>query len=118
MNSRGWVEALTRIKTSRDCRCGSCSGSTALSSAVSVASFSGPVADLADVAGVAVGLLAGGAVVEWMDLTAGTFGYIGAVTPIRRIAAVPGTRRFVVEIETSDDPLASIGANLWLFGLP
>jgi len=87
-------------------------------SAVGVVAFSRPVVDVADVAGVPVGLLADGDAVEWIDLTTGTVGQIGAVTPIRRIAAVPGTRTFVAEIEKSGDPLASIGANLWLLGLP
>ena len=87
-------------------------------SAVGVVTFSGPVADLADVAGVPVALLAGSGVVEWIDLATATAGYIATVTPIRRIAAVPGTRRFVAEVENTEDPLASIGANLWLFGLP
>jgi WD40 repeat protein len=86
--------------------------------AVGVASFSGPVVDIANVAGIPVGLFASGVVVESMDLSTGTVGYIGAVTPIRRIAAVPGTRRFVVEVETTADALASVGANLWLFALP
>ena len=85
---------------------------------VGVATFSGPVVDLANVAGVPVALLAGGDVVEWIDLTTGTVGQTGAATPIRRIAAVPGTRRFVAEIETTADPLASVGANLWLFAVP
>jgi len=87
-------------------------------SAVGVVTFSGPVVDLADVAGVPVALLARSGVVEWIDLTTATAGYIATVTPIRRIAAVPGTRRFVAEVENTDDPLVSIGANLWLFGLP
>ena len=85
---------------------------------VSVAVFSGPVVDLANVAGVPVALLAGGEFVEWIDLATGTTGQTGAATPIRRIAAVPGTRRFVAEVETTADPLASVGANLWLFALP
>ena len=85
---------------------------------VAVAVFSGPVVDLADVAGVPVALLAGGEFVEWIDLTTGTVGQTGAATPIRRIAAVPGTRRFVAEIETTADPLASVGANLWLLAVP
>ena len=86
---------------------------------VGVATFSGPVVDLANVAGVPVALLGGGGeVVEWIDLTTGTVGQTGAATPIRRIAAVPGTRRFVAEIETTADPLASVGANLWLFAVP
>ena len=85
---------------------------------VPVTVFSGPVVDLADVAGVPVALLAGGEVVEWIDLATGTAGQTRAGTPIRRIAAVPGTRRFVAEVETTADPLASVGANLWLFALP
>ena len=85
---------------------------------VGVATFSGPVVDLANVAGVPVALLAGGEVVEWIDLTTGTVGQTGAATPIRRLAAVPGTRRFVAEIETTTNPLASVGANLWLFAVP
>lgn len=89
-------------------------------SAVSVAAFSGPVVDLADVRGVPVAVLASSGAAEWIDLTTGTMGQIGAATPMRRIAAVPGggTRRFVAEVENTGDPLASIGANLWLFGLP
>jgi hypothetical protein len=85
---------------------------------VAVAAFSAPVVDLDDVAGVPVALLAGGAVVEWIDLATGTVGQTGADTPIRRIAAVPGTRWFVAEIEKSADPLSSAGANLWLFAVP
>jgi len=85
---------------------------------VGVAVFSAPVVDLADVAGVPVALLAGGELVEWIDLTTGIIGQSGAATPIRRIAAVPGTRRFVAEVETTADPLASVGANLWLFAVP
>lgn len=86
---------------------------------VGVAVFSAPVVDLADVAGVPVALLGGGGeLVEWIDLTTGIVGQSGAATPIRRIAAVPGTRRFVAEVETTADPLASVGANLWLFAVP
>jgi hypothetical protein len=87
-------------------------------SAVSVAVFLGPVVDLADVNGVPVGLRAGGDAVEWIDLTTGTVAQIETVRPIRRIVAVPGTRRFVAEMENSADSLASVGANLWLFALP
>jgi hypothetical protein len=87
-------------------------------SAVAVATFSGSVVDLANVGGVPVALLANSGTVAWIDLAAGTAGQIGASTPIRRIVPVPGTRRFVAEVENTADPLASIGANLWLFGLP
>ncbi len=87
-------------------------------SAVGVATFSGPIVDLANVGGVPVALLARGGTVEWIDLATGTAGRFGATTPIRRIVAVPGTNRLVAEVENTADSLASIGANLWLFSLP
>ena len=87
-------------------------------SAVSVTTFSGPVVDLADVARVPVALVAGGLRVEWIDLGTGRVGQTGAATPIRRVTAVPGARRFVAEIKQSGDSLASVGANLWLFAVP
>jgi hypothetical protein len=87
-------------------------------SAVAVARFSGPVVDLTDVDGVPVALRADSNVVEWIELGTGVVHQLGTDTPIRRIAVVPGTRRFVAEVENTADPLASIGANLWLFALP
>ncbi|HEV8265290.1 MAG TPA: hypothetical protein VGQ06_10070 [Gemmatimonadales bacterium] len=86
--------------------------------AVVAGTFSGPVVDLANVDGVAVALHAGGDVIEWVDLTTGDTGFVGSVTPIRRVTPVPGTRFFVVEVERSSDPLSDEGANLWLFGVP
>lgn len=41
----------------------------------------------------------------------------GAATPLRRIAGVPGTRRFVIEIEQGWD-LIGAPTNLWLYELP
>jgi len=87
-------------------------------SAVPVASFSGPVVDLTDVEGVPVGLRADGSVVEWIDLPTGVVHQLGTDTPIRRIAVVSGTRRFIAEVDNTADPLVSVGANLWLFTLP
>ena len=87
-------------------------------SAVGVASYAGPVVDLAEVDGVPVALRADSSYVEWIDLATGAVHQIGSDTPIRRIAAVPGTRAFIAEVENTADPLASIGANLWLFSLP
>jgi hypothetical protein len=87
-------------------------------SAVTVTSFSGPVVDLTDVEGVPVALLSSGTTVEWIDVPTGVVSRLSIELPLRRIAVVPGTRRFVAEVENTADPLASIGANLWLFSLP
>ncbi|HMJ59412.1 MAG TPA: hypothetical protein VK467_09755 [Gemmatimonadales bacterium] len=87
-------------------------------SAVTVTSFSGPVVDLTDVEGVPVALLSSGTTVEWIDVPTGVVSRLSIEMPLRRIAVVPGTRRFVAEVENTADPLASIGANLWLFSLP
>jgi hypothetical protein len=86
--------------------------------AVPIATFSGPVADLTNVSGVPVALFSGGLLIEWIDLTTGVRGNVGSATPISRVVAVPGTRLFVAEVEKTGTPLAPDGANFWLFGIP
>jgi len=88
-------------------------------SATAVGDYTGPIGGLASVAGLPVAIVAD-TTVEWLlprdsvprRLT------IGAGTgPLRRIAAVPGSRRFVAEIERGWD-LFGDPANLWLYELP
>jgi WD40-like Beta Propeller Repeat len=84
-----------------------------------VATFAAPIAGLAAVDGRAVALVSDSAVV-WIepgDSTGHALPVGPGVGPVRRIAAVPGTRRFVVEIERGRD-LFGDPANLWLYELP
>ena len=79
--------------------------------------FTDPVRDLAAVDGAPVAIVTD-TTIEWLDPATGTVvDSIVTSTPVRRLSAVPGTRRFVVELDRGftrfGDP-----ANLWLFQLP
>jgi len=91
-----------------------------------IGSFSAPVYDLANVDGVPVAGIAG-STVEALDLATGTsrtIGFLGG--QVMRVAAVPGTRRYVTEVEFSRGTITGPGgttlaigsANLWLLELP
>ncbi len=91
-----------------------------------IGSFSAPVYDLANVDGVPVAGIAG-STVEMLDLATGTSRTIGILGgQVRRVAAVPGTRRYVAEVEVYTESflgpggvqLQSGSANLWLLELP
>lgn len=91
-----------------------------------IGSFSAPVYDLANVDGVPVAGIAG-STVEALDLATGTSRIVGILGgPARRVAAVPGTRRYVVEVEVVTGTITGPGgttlsvgsANLWLLELP
>jgi hypothetical protein len=93
---------------------------------VEVGSFSAPVYDLANVDGVPVAGVAG-ATVEAMDLATGSSTTVGVLGgQARRVAAVAGTRRYVVEVEVATESFVGPGgvtlqagsANLWLLELP
>jgi len=79
--------------------------------------FSDSVRDLAAIAGTPVAVV-GDTTIEWLDVVSGAVaGSVVSTTPVRRLSAVPGTRRFVVEIERGWSPFGD-PANLWLFELP
>ena len=79
--------------------------------------FTDSVRDLAAVAGTPVAVL-GDTTIEWLDPVTGVVaGSLTSRTPVRRLSAVAGTRRFVVEIERDWSPFGW-PANLWLFELP
>lgn len=81
--------------------------------------FSGPVHGLANVGG-APAAIVGDTTVEWLepgDSVPRSIPVGSGLGPVRRIAAVPGTRRFVIEIERGWD-LFGDPANLWLYELP
>ena len=88
--------------------------------------FSAPVYDLANVDGVPVAGVSGSSV-ERLDLSTGR-GNPFAFLPgqVMRVAAAPGTRRCVVEVEVFTEAffgptgvlLQSGSANLWLLELP
>jgi WD40 repeat protein len=88
-------------------------------SATAVGAFTGPVRWLASVGGMPAAVV-GDSRVEWLEpgdsvprqLPVGV-----GEGPLRRIAAVEGTRRFVAEIERGTD-LFGDPANLWLYELP
>ena len=54
---------------------------------------------LANVAGTPVAALATGGSLEWRDLTGGAGGRVGLQGPVGRVAAAPGTRELVAEVE-------------------
>lgn len=98
----------------------------------SVAVFSDSVVDLAALAGWPVALLAyhtgdtarvvpgDTSRIEWVDAAMATphgLDVGAAMGPARRIAPVPGSRRFVVEVERGDS-LFGAPANLWLYEVP
>jgi WD40 repeat protein len=88
-------------------------------SASVVGTFAGPVRWLAAMGGVAAAVV-GDSRVEWLepgDSVPRQIAVGAGVGPLRRIAAVPGTRRFVAEIERGTD-LFGDPANLWLYELP
>ena len=91
-----------------------------------IGSFSGSVHDLANVDGVPVAGIAG-STVEALDLATGSSNTIGILGgQVMRVAAVPGTRRYVAEVEVftetftgpGDVTLQAGSANLWLLELP
>src|SRR3989441_1060212 len=60
----------------------------------------------------------GDTTIEWLDPISGSVaGTVISATPVRRLSAVAGTRRFVVEVERDWSPFGW-PANLWLFELP
>ena len=85
--------------------------------AVGVGTFSRPVTDVANVGGTAVAALVSGDAVEWLEPVSGARGWVGMPGPIRRLAAVPGAREVIVEVERS---AAEFGdrANLWRARIP
>ena len=87
-------------------------------SATTVADYSGPVQGLANVAGLPVAVVAN-TTVEWFEPADSVPRHfvVGGPGPLRRIAAVPGGRRFVAEIERGWD-LFGDPANFWLYELP
>jgi hypothetical protein len=87
-------------------------------SATAVADYSGPVRWLANVAGAPVAIVAD-TTVEWFEPADSVLRrlVVGAAGPLRRIAPVPGARRFVAEIERGWD-LFGDPANFWLYDLP
>ena len=88
-------------------------------SASDVGDYSAPVLSLAAVAGLPVAIV-DDSTLEWLvpgDSLPLRLGVGGGVGPVRRIAAVPGSRRFVAEIERGWD-LFGDAANLWLYELP
>jgi hypothetical protein len=78
--------------------------------------FSAAVEDLAAVEGVPVAVAAGR--IEALDPVTGaqiaTYRFRG---PARRVSSVPGTRRFVAQVERASEPFGA-SANLWLLRLP
>lgn len=88
-------------------------------SATSAGVYSGSVRGLASVGGFPTAIV-GDTAIEWLepgDTVPRDFLVSSAPGPVRRIAAVPGTRRFVLEIERGRD-LFGDPANLWLYELP
>lgn len=80
--------------------------------------FSGPVTDVANAGGVAVGLLLGDTVTEVLDPATGSTTMLPAFpTPARRIAAASGGRIVVARDVTTAPPYGD-RANLWLYKLP
>ena len=93
------------------------SSRVALDVSTTVGVFTDSVRDLAAVAGTPVAVL-GDTTIEWLDPVTGVVaGSLTSRTPVRRLSAVAGTRRFVVEIERDWSPFGW-PANLWLFELP
>ncbi|HSD33629.1 MAG TPA: hypothetical protein VLB49_17065 [Gemmatimonadales bacterium] len=81
--------------------------------------YSGPVCGLANVGGVPAAIV-GDTVIEWLepgDSVPRSIPVGLGLGPVGRIAAVPGARRFVIEIERGWD-LFGDPANLWLYELP
>jgi hypothetical protein len=88
-------------------------------SATTVGVYSGPVLGLATIGGVPAAIV-GDSAIEWFepgDSVPRSMPVGSGLGPVRRIAAVPGTRRFVIEIERGWDPFGD-PANLWLYELP
>ena len=83
--------------------------------AVERASFSGPVADIAEVADRLVAAW-GDTLVEWIDPTSGMSGQMVMPGPVSRVAP-GGGRRFIAEVERGI-VLFGAPANLWLFEIP
>lgn len=80
--------------------------------------FTGPVTDVANVDGVAVGLLLGDTVAEVLDPATGSTTLLPAFpTPARRIAAAPGRRLVIARDVTMAPPYGDRG-NLWLYQVP
>jgi hypothetical protein len=80
--------------------------------------FTEPVTDVANVGGMAVGLLLGDAAVEVLDpATGSTTALPPFPTPARRIAGAPGGRIVVARDVTTAPPYGDRG-NLWLYQLP
>ena len=80
--------------------------------------FGGPVTDITNVDGIPVAVRSGGLALEWLDINAGLVSRLDWDTPISRIVALPGTRRFVAEVEKTAIQFAEDGANLWVFTIP
>lgn len=88
-------------------------------SATIVGAYSAPVLWLAAVATLPVAMI-GDTTLEWLapgDSLPRRLAVGGGIGPVRRIVAVPGSRRFVAEIERGWD-LFGAPANLWLYELP
>jgi hypothetical protein len=85
---------------------------------VEVGSFSDAVLDLTQVDGLAVAALTDSTRVEVLDPSTGARAFAG-VPPgwVLRLAAVPGSRRLVAEVEQPVDQFGG-PANLWLIELP
>jgi hypothetical protein len=88
-------------------------------STTAVGDYSAPVRWLAAVAALPVAIV-DDSTLEWLvsgDSVPRRLGVGGGLGPLRRIAAVPGGRRFIAEIERGWDPFGD-PANLWLYELP
>jgi hypothetical protein len=88
-------------------------------SATAVGDYSAPVLGLAAIAGLPVAIV-DDSTLEWFlpgDSVSQRVAVGNGIGPVRRIAAIPGSRRFVAEIERGWD-LFGDPANLWLYELP
>lgn len=88
-----------------------------MDTATAVGVFTDSVRDLAAVGGTPVAIV-GDTTIEWLDPVSGAVaGSAQLSLLVRRLSAVPGTRRFIAELERGFDQFGD-PANLWLFELP
>jgi len=88
-----------------------------MDTAIAVGVFSDSVRDLAAVGDTPVAVVRD-TKIEWLDPTSGAIvDSAFTATPVRRLSAVPGTRRFIAELERGFDQFGD-PANLWLYELP
>ena len=85
--------------------------------ATPVGVFTDSVRDLAAVAGTPVAIT-GDTTIQWLDPLSGAVADSAHMPMlVRRLTAVPGTRRFIAELERGFDQFGD-PANLWLYELP